>query len=271
MKEENYLTLKEKYDLLGKICRLVGYFDRHTIEFLESLVKLEKSVFSDAQLGESMLRDLELFIEIAKYNICNHTIKVIKEIQSLDKEKLQPIFLNDRFSITYKDSLLCFDVFDFDFSMRKIYTRSNYLYINNQINNHEVASTKMIIDLYEINMPLATQIELLENNIEKLDEIIQKEKKKSYKYYYGNQIRLPVYTGVSERKKFFDRQRLEHMKDTLNILEKYGQKQIDISNEITQTLVNNWGIEFDYTKETPVKKLSWINVYKNQVNLSDNF
>lgn len=244
--------LLEQGKLLSQIKRLDKYYNKETIDYLVSLIMLEQTVFKNLDFGE-IFGNLDLFFEIAKYNLCNRTINTISSSEELEQSKLSANLFGEHLNISYhhtKDEY--FDVFSANLGKTKGFSN---------------IQNKPSITLYEFDSSVESQIQKKEEEIIRL----QNTKYGSDAQFSGydlddKPIFTPVYGGPNSRKYFLDKEKIDGLKGQIQKLRSYGLKQEEISNLVTNILLEDWNLKFkeeNFNKEM-VLSLSWININKHR-------
>ncbi len=253
--EKNTYNMKKDFllkqeVLLKQVKKLEKYYNKETIDYLVSLIMLEQTVFKNLDFGE-IFGNLDLFFEIAKYNLCNRTINTISSNDSLEQSKLFANLFGEHFNISYHHSKdESFDVFSANLGKTNAFSN---------------VPNKPSITLYEFDSSVESQIQKKEEEIIRL----QNTKYGSDAQFSGydlddKPVFTPVYGGPNSRKYFLDKEKTDGLKGQIQKLRSYGLKQEEISNLVTNILLEDWNLKLkeDNFNKAMVLSLSWININK---------
>lgn len=238
----NKSIMKEE-ELIRIVRDLSKYYNEDTITYLMSLIFLSESVFRKEEFS-NYFGSLDWYFEIAKYNICNRTIKIINNLPIIaDEFKINSN--SYEFSIYYKDK---FPVFIFKYNKQ------------NEFNKEKIGP---LITIYNITASTKNRIEKIKRQIEDLENIKYNNNyiseyndnyKPMYEYMFGN---------YSPKKISIYKPRIDELNKKIEDLRMYGSIQKDICNLITSILLEDWNITFE--EDVYLKKLSFIDIYKKKI------
>lgn len=250
MKKE-FLLEQEK--LLKQVKKLEKYYNKQTIDYLVSLIMLEQTVFKNLEFGE-IFGSLDLFYEIAKHNLCNRTMNTISSCKDLDQTNLSANFFGEHLNISYRHSKdESFNVFSANLGKTKALSN---------------AQNKPSVTLYDFSSPVEVQIQKREEEISRLQNVKYGSDAQFSGYDLEDKpIFTPVYGGPNSRKYFLDKEKIDSLKQQIERLKSYGLKQEEISNLVTDILLEDWNLKLkeENLNREMVLSLSWIDVNKHRI------
>ncbi len=132
-------NLKKEKELIKAIRNYEPFFNRDTINILINLVQLKESIFRQIAFGEKF-HNLELFYDIAKYNIIKRSIAIINQTKTINQAKLKLHSSPNIYTISYSlNDIDFFNIFK--------------LTINENFSTNLLPESKAKISIYGIPNP----------------------------------------------------------------------------------------------------------------------
>ena len=114
-------------------------------EYLESLLKLEISIFDNELINKRLLNN-SLFYKVAKYNLCERLYKLFKENKDIDLKKLEFKLIGkykDCIKLIYKKDNNYIELFDLQFNT---FNKSKMNFITDNKDNNILSSSNIILN-----------------------------------------------------------------------------------------------------------------------------
>lgn len=114
-------------------------------EYLESLLKLEISIFDNELINKRLLNN-SLFYKVAKYNLCERLYKLFKENKDIDLKKLEFKLIGkykDYIKLIYKIDNNFIELFDLQFNT---FNKSKMNFITDNKDNIILSSSNIILN-----------------------------------------------------------------------------------------------------------------------------
>lgn len=238
----------EQQQLLSKLRQLSKYFNFEIIDQLASIIMLEESIFKVKDFGEEFGQS-PFFWEIARYNIYNRSLKLLKE---KSKRKFTSSYEFGNFRIFYTNS-----------NGHRIETFKAVL---KKFNPYTEEIVRPTIALYHPD-PVEEQLDDLDKkmsiagflrNTYKVQNPIEVAKIRS-------QYNIPYSFGGPEvwwEKEY--QETIDKLQKEKEFLKQYGALEREVCHEVGDILLHDWDMELEESLETEgkVKELSWIDVYQ---------
>lgn len=240
-RDRRILSLGELREILVKY---KSYFNKEKYDYLESVLNLETSIFSDEEFSE-IFCSLNDIYEIAKYNIAERTRKVLHSSELLNPQRLRYSVNNECASYHYQSS---FEGEDDNIKLLEANLRRKSLFTKEE--------KKPIIKIFGPVDLLSLQYEESIGGTINIDgeiEIMQKE--------------LAVTANPKKRHDLENKINvLKLQKESIvrqnEPLKKYLDRRRKILTEVNTLLCKEYKLDCDPLKidEAYVKKLSWIDI-----------
>lgn len=243
---ERQKELKERISILNK------YYKKDVNDYLYSLVNLDETIFKDPEFLDNF-GSLDIIYELMKFNIMGRIYNLIDNKSNL---KQNNIISNDSENapvISFKKGFeVNFDIVNADFRKR--------IKFSNETERKPSLIIKNVTDKTENN------IENLQNLFDRKEEVIKELEEESKtivvpKRKLFQKKETNRYNTISLDKLKYEREELENIKRKILYMEKYGHLESNICNEISEMILDDFGIkEDDFTK---IINRSLIKQYKN--------
>ena len=250
---------KRQSELLEKIKPLSKYYKKETIDYLYSLVNLDECILKDDAFF-SEFGSMDLVYDLMKFNLIGRIYRVIDNDKSLIQRRINSNNSIDLPTLSYsREDNNSFEVLNCDFRKRIKFSNEKFIKPKILLKEVEDKSDKVIEDIErQITINGAEQSDIIED-INKLETV-----KSSNGFFHKSDNGLLI---VAKQKELEAKQEMyDRLIKQLEKVKKYGCLESEICNEVTDSILDDFGISNADFKKTinrsVVREYKYVDVVK---------
>ena len=246
-------------ELLEKIKPLGRYFSKETIDYLNSLVNLDECILKDDAFFNEF-GSMDLVYDLMKFNLIGRIYRTIDNDKRLTQDSIKSNNSIDLPNIIYtREDNNSFEILNCDFRKRIKFSNEKEIKPKVVLKEVEDKSDKLMDDLErQITINGEEQNDIIEE-INELEAI-----KPSNGFFHKSDNGLLI---VGKKKELEVKQEMyDRLIKQLEKVRKYGYLESEICNEITDSILDDYGLSDEDFKKTinrsVIKEYKYVDVVK---------